>query len=44
MVFHGYTITHVDTPAHYFWKGKLYNDRSCNLVTSRGRAVDRSTS
>ena len=35
MVFHGYTITHVDTPAHYFWKGKLYNDRSCNLVTSR---------
>jgi kynurenine formamidase len=35
MGFHGYTITHVDTPAHYFWKGKLYNDRSCNLVTSR---------
>ena len=35
MVFHGYTITHVDTPAHYFWKGKLYNNRSCNLVTSR---------
>jgi kynurenine formamidase len=35
MVFHGYTITHVDTPAHYFWKGKLYNGRSCNLVTSR---------
>src|SRR5688572_15241267 len=35
MVFHGYTITHVDTPAHYFWKGKLYNNRSCILVTSR---------
>jgi kynurenine formamidase len=35
MVFHGYTITHVDTPAHYFWQGKLYNGRSCNLVTSR---------
>ena len=35
MVFHGYTITHVDTPAHYFWQGRLYNDRSCNLVTSR---------
>jgi kynurenine formamidase len=35
MVFHGYTITHVDTPAHYFWKGTLYNNRSCNLVTSR---------
>jgi kynurenine formamidase len=35
MVFHGYSITHVDTPAHYFWDGKLYNGRSCNLVTSR---------
>jgi kynurenine formamidase len=35
MVFHGYTITHVDTPAHYFWNGRLYNGRSCNLITSR---------
>jgi kynurenine formamidase len=35
MVFHGYTITHVDTPAHYFWNGRMYNGRSCNLVTSR---------
>jgi kynurenine formamidase len=35
MVFHGYTVTHVDTPAHFFWKGRLYNGRSCNLVASR---------
>ena len=35
MVFHGYTITHVDTPAHYFWDGKIYNGRSCNLVPAR---------
>lgn len=35
MVFHGYTITHVDTPAHYFWRGKLYNGRPCSLVTAR---------
>jgi kynurenine formamidase len=35
MVFHGYTITHVDSPAHYFWQGKIYNGRSCNLITSR---------
>jgi kynurenine formamidase len=35
MVFHGYTITHVDTPAHYFWRGSIYNGRSCNLITSR---------
>jgi len=39
MVFHGYTITHVDTPAHYFWRGRLYNGRSCNLVTSREGAT-----
>jgi kynurenine formamidase len=35
MVFHGFTITHVDTPAHFFWKGRIYNGRSCNLITSR---------
>jgi len=35
MVFHGYTITRVDTPAHYFWQGKIYNGRSANLITSR---------
>jgi kynurenine formamidase len=35
MVFHGYTITHVDTPAHFFWQGQIYNGRSCNLITSR---------
>jgi kynurenine formamidase len=39
MVFHGYTITHVDTPAHYFWNGRLYNGRSCNLITSREGAL-----
>jgi kynurenine formamidase len=35
MVFHGYTITHIDAPSHYFWEGQLYNGRSCNAVTSR---------
>jgi kynurenine formamidase len=39
MVFHGYTITHVDSPAHYFWEGQLYNGRSCNLITSREGAT-----
>ena len=39
MVFHGYSITHVDAPSHYFWDGKLYNGRSCNLVTSREGAT-----
>ena len=35
MVFHGYSITHVDAPSHYFWQGRMYNGRSCNLVTAR---------
>jgi kynurenine formamidase len=39
MVFHGYTVTHVDTPAHFFWEGKIYNGRSCNLITSREGAT-----
>ncbi|HEY7040508.1 MAG TPA: cyclase family protein [Methylomirabilota bacterium] len=39
MVFHGYTITHVDAPSHYFWDGTLYNGRSCNAVTSREGAT-----
>src|SRR5256885_16015872 len=38
MVFLGYTVTHVDTPAHYFWQGKIYNGRSANLITSRAGA------
>ncbi len=39
MVFHGYTVTHVDTPAHFFWDGRIYNGRSCNLITSREGAT-----
>jgi kynurenine formamidase len=39
MVFHGVSITHVDAPSHYFWDGRLYNGRSCNLVTSREGAT-----
>ncbi|HEV8673837.1 MAG TPA: cyclase family protein, partial [Methylomirabilota bacterium] len=39
MVFHGYTVTHVDTPAHFFWEGQIYNGRSCNLVTAREGAT-----
>ncbi|MBI2467243.1 MAG: cyclase family protein [Candidatus Rokubacteria bacterium] len=39
MVFHGYTITHVDSLAHFFWEGKIYNGRSCNLITAREGAT-----
>ena len=34
MVFHGYAITHVDSLAHFFWEGKMYNGRPAHLVST----------
>ena len=31
MVFHGANTTHLDTQAHLFWKGRVYNDRPSGL-------------
>lgn len=36
LVFHGYSITHLDSLAHYFWDGRMYNDRSAALVGTAG--------
>jgi kynurenine formamidase len=41
MVFHGHTITHLDSLAHFFWEGKMYNGRPAHLVsTSQGATVE----
>jgi kynurenine formamidase len=41
LVFHGQTITHMDSLAHFFWEGKLYNGRPAHLVsTSLGATVE----
>ena len=41
MVFHGHTITHLDSLAHFFWDGKMYNGRPAHLVsTSLGATVE----
>ena len=41
MVFHGFTITHIDSLAHFFWEGKMYNGRPANLVsTSLGATAE----
>jgi kynurenine formamidase len=41
MVFHGHTITHLDSLAHFFWEGKMYNGRPAHLVsTSLGATVE----
>ena len=41
MVFHGHTITHVDSLAHFMWEGRLYNGRPAHLIsTSLGATVE----
>jgi kynurenine formamidase len=41
MIFHGHTITHLDSLAHFFWEGKMYNGRPVHLVsTSLGATVE----
>ncbi|MBH52479.1 MAG: hypothetical protein CL785_04950 [Chloroflexi bacterium] len=42
MVFHGYAVTHVDALSHIFSKGKMYNNRSSALVTTRQGATKES--
>jgi len=32
ILFHGNTITHLDSPCHIYWDGKMYNGRSHSLV------------
>jgi len=40
MIFHGYTITHVDSLAHFFWEGQTYNGNPAHLVaTNQGATV-----
>ncbi len=41
MAFHGYHITHMDSLAHFFWQGKMYNGRPPHLVsTGMGATVE----
>ena len=39
MVFHGFTVTHLDALCHIFWKGKMYNDRPSRMVSNREGAL-----
>ena len=34
MVFHGLTVTHLDSLAHFFWDGKTYNGFPAHLVST----------
>lgn len=35
MVFHGLDVTHLDSLAHLFWDGKMYNGVSSSMVSDR---------
>jgi kynurenine formamidase len=37
--FHGGAYTHLDSPAHMFWEGKMYNGRPAELVDADGGAA-----
>jgi kynurenine formamidase len=34
LVFHGFTVTHVDGLSHMFWDGKMYNDQPAEKVSA----------
>ena len=34
MIFHGYTVTHVDSLSHFFWAGKTYNGFPAHMVST----------
>ncbi len=34
MIFHGFTVTHVDALSHFFWNGKTYNGKPAHLVST----------
>ncbi|MDO8532489.1 MAG: metallopeptidase family protein [Dehalococcoidia bacterium] len=40
LVFHGFTVPHLDCLCHFLWKGKMYNGRRADVVTvSSGASV-----
>ncbi|MBV9173911.1 MAG: cyclase family protein [Chloroflexi bacterium] len=42
LVFHGHTITHIDSLAHFMWDGKLYNGVSSRRITANEGATSHS--
>ena len=40
LIFHGYTITHIDSLAHFFWEGKMYNGKPAHLVSTNLGATE----
>ncbi len=40
LVFHGHTVTHIDSLAHFFWDGRAYNGRPSSVVTVADGATE----
>ena len=34
MIFHGYSVSHIDSPAHFFWEGKMFNGIPSHYVST----------
>jgi kynurenine formamidase len=42
LIFHGHTVTHIDSLAHFFWQGRMYNGKPTNLVSTAEGATSHS--
>lgn len=40
LVFHGHTVTHIDSLAHFFWDGRAYNGRPSSVVSVSDGATE----
>ncbi|MBO04170.1 MAG: hypothetical protein CL731_04030 [Chloroflexi bacterium] len=40
LIFHGHTVTHIDSLAHFFWDGQTYNGRPSSVVSTREGATE----
>lgn len=39
LIFHGHTVTHIDSLAHFFWDGRMYNGKPSTLIDCREGAL-----
>ena len=40
LIFHGHTVTHIDSLAHFFWEGQTYNGRPSTVVSTLDGATE----
>lgn len=40
LIFHGHTVTHIDSLAHFFWDGQTFNGRPSSVVSTTEGATE----